>query len=154
MINVGQPAPNFTLVDQNRQKVTLSQFRMSKNVVLSFHIYSFTSGWTDQVSSFRAANPKFEEQDTQVLGISTDASATQNAFSTTMGNITYPLLSDFYPHGEVAQRYGVFNDEQGTPFRAVILIDKQGVIRFTQIYQRATDINIENILREVKKLQA
>lgn len=71
-----------------------------------------------------------------------------------MGNITYPLLSDFYPHGEVAQRYGVFNDEQGTPFRAVILVDKQGVIRFTQIYQRATDINIENILREVKKLQA
>ena len=70
-----------------------------------------------------------------------------------MGNITYPLLSDFYPHGEVAQLYGIFNDKEGTSFRTVMLVDKQGIIRFKRVYARAADIEIADILAEVDKLQ-
>ena len=70
-----------------------------------------------------------------------------------MGNITYPLLSDFYPHGKVAQLYAIFNEETGTSRRAVIVIDKEGIIRFKRVYTSAADIKIDDILAEVDKLQ-
>ena len=89
-----------------------------------------------------------------MLGISTDARATQNAFSVAMGNISYPLLSDFYPHGKVAQLYGIFNEQQGTSFRAVLVVDKQGVVRFKRVYTQASDIQIADILAEVDGLQS
>ena len=69
-----------------------------------------------------------------------------------MGNIPYPILSDFYPHGRVAQLYGIFNEETGTSRRAVIVVDKQGTIRFKRVYASAGDINTADVLAEVDKL--
>ena len=69
-----------------------------------------------------------------------------------MGNIPYPILSDFYPHGRVAQLYGIFNEEIGTSRRAVIVVDKQGTIRFKRVYASAGDIDTADILAEVDKL--
>ena len=103
---------------------------------------------------FRAASSKFEERDTQVLGISTDPRPTQTVYSTTMGNIPYPLLSDFHPHGQVAKAYGLLNEERGTARRAVLVVDKEGIVRFKRVYQSAGDIDTKDILAEVDKLQS
>ena len=89
-----------------------------------------------------------------MLGISTDARATQTAWSVAMGNISYPILSDFHPHGEMTRKYGLFNEEKGTSFRAIIVVDKEGIIRFRRVYTSAADIHTEDILAEVDKLQA
>ena len=101
---------------------------------------------------FRAANSKFQEKDTQVLGISTDPRPVQTAYSTSMGNITYPLLSDFHPQGEVSRLFGVYNDEKATSFRSIFVIDKEGVVRFKRVYTSAGDIDTADILAEVDKL--
>jgi len=152
MINIGNSAPDFTLKDHNKNDVTLSQYKEHKNVILSWHVLSFTSGWTDQVSLFRAAYSNFTEKDTQVLGISTNASASQAAYSASLGNIPYPILSDFYPQGKVAKSYGIFNEKTGTSFRSIVIIDKGGIIRFKRVYTKASDINTDEILMEVDRL--
>jgi peroxiredoxin (alkyl hydroperoxide reductase subunit C) len=99
-----------------------------------------------------AIGRQFEKRDTQVLGISTDARGTQAAFSSSLGNIPYPILSDFHPKGEVAQAYGIYNDERGTANRAVILIDKQGVVRFKRVYGSVQELDMADVLAEVDKL--
>lgn len=152
MLSVGDKAPDFTLTAHSGEPVTLSSFQGEKNVVLSFHIYSFTGGWTHQVSSFRMHNIAFEEVDTQVLGISCDSKAAQTAFSGSLGGIPYPILSDFYPHGEVSDSYGVFDENRGTPQRAIIVVDKKGVIQFSNVYRAATDLNPIDVLEIVKAL--
>ncbi len=63
-----------------------------------------------------------------------------------LGNIPYPLLSDFYPHGEVAKQYGVFNEETGVSFRAIIVVGKDGAVRFKRVYTSAGDISIDEVL--------
>jgi len=69
-----------------------------------------------------------------VLGISTDSVAAQKAFCSSLGGISYPVLGDFYPHGQVAELYGIFNQERGTSLRAIFIIDMEGIVRFKQIY--------------------
>ena len=90
--------------------------------------FVWLQGWNDQ----------FEEADTQVLGISTDARATQTAFAASLGNIPYPVLSDFHPKGKASQSYDLYNEERGASKRAVIIIDKEGVIRFREEYEPGT----------------
>ena len=98
------------------------------------------------------ADAALGEKDTQVLGISANAKPVQAAFSASLGGIPYPILSDFHPHGEVAQAYGVFNADMGTSLRAVVVIDKAGVIRFKRVYANAGDLQTDDILAEVDKL--
>ena len=86
-----------------------------------------------------------------MLGISVDAVPVQRAFATGLGNIKYPLLGDFHPKGHVAQLFGVYNEERGNSRRSVIIIDKEGVVRFKQVYERGLP-NPEDILAEVEKL--
>ena len=152
MLSVGDKAPDFTLTAHSGEPVTLSSFQGEKNVVLSFHIYSFTGGWTHQVSSFRMHNTAFEEVDTQVLGISCDSKPAQTAFSGSLGGIPYPILSDFYPHGKVSSSYGLFDENRGTPQRAIVVVDKKGVIQFSNIYRAATDLNPIDVLNTIKAL--
>ena len=152
MTEIGAMGPNFTLPANEGAPITLSDFQGKKNVVLSFHIYSFTGGSTHQVSSFRVHNEAFEETDTQVLGISCDSRPSQKAFSSSLGGIPYPILADFYPHGEISKAYGVFNDQNGTPLRAIVVIDKSGVVQFSQTYKAATDLAPQDILSVVKNL--
>ena len=149
MLKVGQKAPDFTLSAHDQNSVTLSEYEGEKNVVLSFHIFSFTGGWTDQVSLFRSHNAKFEEKDTQVLGISNDARPSQSAYATSLGTLPYPLLSDFHPKGSVTQAYDIWNQERGTSQRAVYIIDKEGIIRFAKTYDTAADFDTRDILNEL-----
>ena len=90
---------------------------------------------------------------TQVLGISTDPRPAQTACAAALGSLPYPLLSDFYPHGQVAQLYGVFNDARGVALRSVFLIDTAGVVRFKRVYQSAADIDRQELLDQVSKLR-
>ena len=152
MLSVGDKAPDFTLPAHSGEPVTLSSFQREKNVVLSFHIYSFTGGWTLQDSSFRVHTAAFEEIDTQVLGISCDSKPAQTAFSGSLGGIPYPVLSVFYPHGTVSESYGVFDENRGTPQRAIVVVDKKGIIQFSNIYRVATDLNPVDLLETIKAL--
>ena len=74
------------------------------------------------------------------------------AFSSSLGSIPYPLLADYWPHGAVCESFGILNEQLGAPLRAVIIIDKEGVIRFKQTYAAAGDVDPRDILAEVQKL--
>jgi alkyl hydroperoxide reductase subunit AhpC len=100
---------------------------------------------------FRANYPKFVERDTQVLGISTDPKPTQTAYAASLGNLPYPLLSDFHPKAEVSNAYDLYNEERGTANRAVLIIDKTGTIRYRRVYDSASDIDIADFLAEIDK---
>ena len=86
------------------------------------------------------------------MGISTDARATQTAFAASLVNIPYPVLSDFHPKGHVSTAFGVYNQDRGTSDRAIVIIDKEGIIRFRKIYSTATDLNTADILDEINAL--
>ncbi len=98
------------------------------------------------------ANAAFERKDTQVLGISTDPVPTQTAFASSIGGLPYPLLGDFHPKGQVAQLFGIYNDDRGTANRAIIIIDKEGVVRHVQTYESMAGLSPEAVLEEVDKL--
>jgi len=100
----------------------------------------------------RIHNASFEEAGAQVLGISCDSRPTQTAFASSLGSIPYPILADYWPHGAVCASFGVLNERLGAPFRAVIIIDKEGVIRFKRTYAAAGDVDPRDLLAEVGKL--
>ena len=100
----------------------------------------------------RSFNADFEEKNAQVLGISCDSRPSQTAYSTSLGNIPYPILSDFHPHGAMTQTYGIYNEERGAPNRSVFIVDTEGVIRFKRVYDSARDLDPKDILAEIDKL--
>ena len=87
-----------------------------------------------------------------MLGISVDARPTQTAYSASLGSIPYPILADFHPKGEVARAYGIYNDERGTSNRAIIIVDKDGIVKFKKVYASAADLKPEDIVAEIDKL--
>ncbi|GAC1303342.1 MAG: hypothetical protein NVS2B3_03430 [Vulcanimicrobiaceae bacterium] len=94
---------------------------------------------------------RFEGYDAQVLGISIDTQPANAAWSKTLGGITYPLLSDFYPHGAVAEKFGVLRKE-GMSERAVFIIDKQGIVRYIDVHDIDEQPDEEQIFEELRKL--
>ena len=101
---------------------------------------------------FRTAYPEFKQLNTEILGISCDSQPTQTAYSTSLGNLPYPVLSDFHPKGQVSKGYKIYNEERGTSGRAIFIIDIKGLIKYIEIYSRAEDIDIENLLEVIKDL--
>ncbi|MGV8874715.1 MAG: peroxiredoxin [Rhodococcus sp. (in: high G+C Gram-positive bacteria)] len=131
-IEVGATAPDFTLKDQNNQLVTLSSYRNVKNVLLVFYPLAFTGTCQGELCKVRDELPTFENGDTAVLAISVGPPPTHKIWAAEQG-YTFPLLSDFWPHGEVAQAYGVFNDDAGFANRGTFVVDKSGIIRFAEM---------------------
>ena len=129
-IAVGTEAPDFELRDNNAQTHRLSSFRGEKNVVLVFYPFAFTGVCTGEMCAIRDDVASLQNDDTQVFAISCDTVASLRVFAEKEG-LTYPLLSDFWPHGEVAKAYGVFNDTLGAADRGTFVIDKAGVVRWT-----------------------
>ena len=104
----------------------------------------------------RDYHSQFVENDTHVLGISADGTPTLAAYNLSLGpSLAYPipLLSDFWPHGEVIRKYGLMNEEQGTSRRAVIVVDKNGIVCFMRTYAKIDDFDINEVLEQVAKLQ-
>ena len=131
-LEVGQQAPDFTLRDQNREEVTLSSFRGQKNVLLVFYPFAFSGICTGELCQVRDDLPRFQNDEVEVLAVSIDHPFALKVFANQEG-YTFPLLSDFWPHGAVAQAYGVFNDAAGMANRGTFLIDKEGVVRFAEM---------------------
>jgi mycoredoxin-dependent peroxiredoxin len=129
-IAVGTEAPDFELRDNNAQTHRLSSFRGEKNVVLVFYPFAFTGVCTGEMCAIRDDVGSLQNDDTQVFAISCDTVASLRVFAEKEG-LTYPLLSDFWPHGEVAKAYGVFNETLGAADRGTFVIDKSGVVRWT-----------------------
>lgn len=126
-VEIGQSAPDFTLPDQDGNPVTLSDFRGERAVALVFYPFTFSGVCTSELCQLRDDYSDFEAKGVQVLAVSCNTKHAQKKWADEMG-YTFPVLSDFWPHGEVAQAYGVFNDKVGVAMRATFLIDKDGVI--------------------------
>ncbi|MEU6198034.1 peroxiredoxin [Streptomyces sp. NPDC047061] len=131
-IQVGDKAPDFELKDNHGRTVKLSDFRGEKNVVLLFYPFAFTGVCTGELCELRDNLPKFEDRDTQLLAVSNDSIHTLRVFAEQEG-LEYPLLSDFWPHGETSRAYGVFDEAKGCAVRGTFVIDKEGVVRWTVV---------------------
>jgi peroxiredoxin len=129
-LQIGQEVPDFTLRDQHGQETRLSSFRGHKAVVVMFYPYAFTSVCTGELCAIRDNRSTFESDDVQILAISCDPMFALRAFAEQDG-LTFPLLSDFWPHGGTATTYGVFNDERGCADRSTFIVDKEGVLRWS-----------------------
>jgi peroxiredoxin len=129
MVEVGQPAPDFTLKDQHNQEVTLREFAGRKNVVLMFYPVAFTNTCQGELGAIRDDLPSFENDDTQVIAVSVDSVHAHRVWAHEQG-FTFPLLADFWPHGAVAQAYGCFDEGSGRATRGTYVIDKAGIVRW------------------------
>jgi mycoredoxin-dependent peroxiredoxin len=141
-IQVGAEAPGFTLRDQHGQTVRLADYRGAKNVVLIFYPFAFTGVCTGELCALRDALPQFVNDEVQLLAVSNDPAPALRVFADQEG-FDYPLLSDFWPHGNVSGDYGVFDDEKGCAVRGTFIIDKEGVVRWTVVHAipDARDLN-------------
>jgi peroxiredoxin (alkyl hydroperoxide reductase subunit C) len=136
-VRVGDVAPDFTLPAVGGGEVTLSQYRGKKNVVISFVPAAWTPVCSDQWPGYNIVKEMFDENDAVLLGITVDNIPTLHAWTRQMGQLWFPVLSDFWPHGKVAQKYGVLRSS-GMTERALFFIDKKGIIRDIQV----SDINV------------
>lgn len=132
VITVGSAAPDFALENQARETVRLSDFRGKKNVVLAFHPLAFTPICSAQVSSYQAEREALDGLGAVVLVLSTDSGPSKGAWANALG-VNVQMLSDFFPQGEVSRAYGVMG-EGGLSERAVIIVDKQGVVAWAKHY--------------------
>ena len=131
-IAIGDVAPDFELKDQSGSKVSLSSFKGKKNVVLVFIPFSFTGTCTGELCAIRDDISAFENGNVQVLAVSCDSMHTQKIFAAQEG-YTFPVLADFWPHGAVAQAYGIFNADIGCALRGTFIIDKAGIVRWSVV---------------------
>ncbi len=129
---IGSLAPDFEINNQFGEKVSLSSFRGNKNVVLVFYPFSFSSTCTGELCALRDDLGAFQNDGVQVIGISCDAMYTQKAFAE-KEKYTFPVLTDFWPHGSVAKAYGVLLEEKGFATRGTFIIDKAGILRWQVI---------------------
>jgi len=148
---VGEDAPDFLLKDQDGKDVKLSDFRGKKNVLLAFFPLAFTPVCSCQIPQYREDLEKFNGLNTQVLAVSVDSVPAHKAWTQQMGGIPYPVLADFYPHGDVAKKYGVLK-EQGFSERALFIVDKQGKVRFAQVHDLKMQPDNNVVITELKKL--
>lgn len=135
MLQVGDSAPDFELRSHRGGTVKLSDFRGKRRVVLAFHPLAFTPVCATQMRGYEGDLARIESADTSVLGISIDAQPAKAAWAQTLGPISFDLLSDFHPHGGVAQQYGVYREKDGISDRAIFIVDKQGKIAWARKYE-------------------
>lgn len=129
-VHVGDPAPGFTLVNQRGEAVTLSDLR-GRKVVLVFYPFAFSPLCTGELCDLRDRRGEFDD-DTVLLGVSVDTKHALRVFAEQEG-LGFDLLSDFWPHGAVAQAYGVFLPERGMATRATFVLDREGIVRWSVV---------------------
>jgi mycoredoxin-dependent peroxiredoxin len=132
MIQEGAQAPEFTLKDQNNQDVRLADLRGRKAVLLVFYPLAFTGTCQGELTEIRDNLPSYENSQVQVLTVSVDSAYSHKIWAEREG-FQFPLLADFWPHGAVAQAYGVFNEAAGFANRGTFIIDREGIVRFAEM---------------------
>ena len=150
-VKAGQPAPDFTLQAVSGKKITLSDYRDQRNVVISFVPAAFTPVCSDQWPGYNIVKDMFDETDAVLLGITVDNIPTLYAWTRQMGKLWFEVLSDFWPHGSVAEKYGVLRSD-GLLERALFFIDKQGIISAILVMDINRKPDIEACATELKKL--
>lgn len=150
-VSVGEQAPDFTLPSVSGKKISLSDYRGKQNVVITFVPAAFTPVCSDQWPGYNIAEDLFKQYDAQVIGITTDNIPSLYAWTAEMGELWFPVLSDFYPHGEVAQKYGVLRSD-GTTERALFIIDKQGLIRYIDVHDINKRPPLDDIIAALKDI--
>jgi peroxiredoxin (alkyl hydroperoxide reductase subunit C) len=126
-VEPGQSAPEFTLKDQAGNEVSLSDYRGKQPVVLVFYPFTFTGVCQGELCEIRDDPSTFDNAGAAVLAVSCDTRHAQAQWAEQQG-FTFPVLSDFWPHGDVAKKYGVFNEQLGCANRATFVIDKEGKV--------------------------
>ena len=151
-IEVGDVAPDFTLRDQNAKDVALSDFKGKKKVVLSFHPQAWTSVCRAQMQDLEKHRQDFDRLDAVALGLSVDSVPCKTAWAEDIGVKETSLLADFWPHGGVAQAYGIFREKHGSSKRAVLIVNREGKIQFKKIYPIKEVPDIGEILKALEDL--
>lgn len=150
-VKVGDLAPDFELPSLTGGKVRLSDFRGKKNVVLTFVPAAWTPVCSDQWPGYNLAKELFDQQDTELVGISVDNIPTLYSWVNAMGGIDFPILSDFWPHGKVADTYGILRST-GEAERALFVIDKKGVLRYIDVHDINVRPDLGVLIGELEKL--
>jgi peroxiredoxin (alkyl hydroperoxide reductase subunit C) len=157
-LKAGKQAPDFDLpacTGDEKHRVRLSDYRGKKNVILAFHPLDWTPVCSEQGMNYQSFLSQFAELDSQVIGISVDSVFSHCAWEKyEIGKLEYPLASDFWPHGEVAAKYGILRTEEpytGINERAVFVIDKTGQIIFSKVYDLGELPNNEEVLEVLRK---
>ena len=151
-LKVGDKAPAFTLPALAGGKVSLGDYLGIKNVVLSFVPAAWTPVCSDQWPGYNISRDEFQRNDAVLIGITVDNIPSLYAWTNQMGALWFPVVSDFYPHGEVSDRYGVLRSE-GTSERALFVIDKKGVIRYIDVHDINMRPPLETLIVELEKIK-
>ncbi len=151
-VKVGDAAPDFTLPAISGEKVSLRQYRGKKNVVLSFVPAAWTPVCSDQWPGYNITKDIFNQHDAVLVGITVDNIPTLYAWTNQMGQLWFPVVSDFWPHGAVAKRYGVLRSD-GVTERALFVVDKKGVIRYIDVHDINKRPRLEDLMGALEKLK-
>ena len=150
-VKVGDQAPDFSLPSLSGEMVELGSFRGKKNVVLSFVPAAFTPVCSNQWPGYNIIQDIFEANDAILLGITVDNIPSLYVWTSRMGKLWFPVLSDFWPHGAAAGKFGILRGD-GTSERALFVIDKKGVIRYIDVHDINRNPGLEALVRELEKL--
>ncbi|MGD9371268.1 MAG: peroxiredoxin [Desulfobacterales bacterium] len=151
-VKIGEPAPDFTLPSVSGEKISLSQFRGKKNVVISFVPAAWTPVCSDQWPGYNIVKALFDENEAILLGITVDNIPTLYAWTKQMGKLWFSVLSDFWPHGAVASQYGVLRSDWVSE-RALFFIDKNGIISDIQVSDINKRPDLEACATNLEKMQ-
>jgi peroxiredoxin len=149
---VGDKAPDFVLKNQDGQDFKLSD-QIGKRVLLSFHPLAWTDVCAKQMQSLEQNFAVFESLKTVPVGISVDSVPTKKAWADNLGISRVALLSDFWPHGEVAKLYEIFREKNGFSERANILVDEEGKIAFFKTYPLSQVPDVDEIIAAVRQMK-
>ena len=149
-VSAGDDAPDFELESHQGGRIRLSSFRGKQNVIIAFRPLAWTPVCASQMKNYEEDIVWFQQHDTRVLSLSVDAVPTKAAWATDLGGITYDFLSDFHPHGAVAQAYGVAR-EDGLSERAIFIVDKRGTIVFKRVYEIPTLPDNADVRRAIEQ---
>lgn len=150
-VKVGEMAPDFTLPSLSGEKISLSQFKGKKNVVISFVPAAWTPVCSDQWPGYNLAKVIFDKNSAILLGITVDNIPTLYAWTNQMGNLWFPVLSDFWPHGKVSKMFGVLRSG-GVAERALFIIDKKGILRYVNVSDINKRPDLKDLATELEKL--
>ena len=151
-VKVGDPAPDFSLPTIDGGTVTLAQFRGKKNVVLSFVPAAWTPVCSGQWPGYNIVQDMFDQADTQLIGVSVDNVPTLHAWVQEMGGVWFPVASDFFPHGKLADALGILRTT-GEAERSLFLIDKQGVIRYIDVHDINSRPDLGPLVKAMQELK-
>ncbi|WP_375493969.1 peroxiredoxin [uncultured Jatrophihabitans sp.] len=147
----GDVAPDFTLHDQNNEEIALRRYRGDRAVLVIFYPLAFTGVCTGELARVRDDLDTFQNDDVQTLAISVDSVYAHKIFAEREG-YDFPLLSDFWPHGAVAASFGAFDTDTGVANRGTYLVDRSGIVRYTELNRPGQPRNADDWVAAITAL--